>query len=836
MVAFSQDSQHRITIEYDNQQKLIILNNQVYSIGRHSSNTIVIHHPTISRYHCTILPVKYKENRGKKVFWIIDGDLKGNRSANGLYINGNKCLSHELKCGDSIGIGGQKVLLSYDLINPNRDDDEEEETQPLITNTFVKDDVLKIEERDTLIQDTYSESTPTKFRKERLYLIKEILRLIHSEKDKLAYGIIEIDLKGIIIKTNNFFEQYFANLLVNPEDNPFLTNLVEEVNKKQEQIFIREVTYDSHRYTQSAYLSDDDIIISHIFEFTHHNQVEKALQESEEKYRAVVRQISEGIVLVDPITKEILEANSAYCDLTGYRGEDILSLKIYDLMAVDKEIIDSIIDKIHHYRLDLVQESLHRCQDGSLLPVEVNISMIFYSAKEVICYAVRDITERKISEEMLRYQASHDLLTKLGNRNFFNEQLYKAIANASTYEQKIAILFIDLDRFKNINDTLGHHIGDQFLQSVAKRLEKSLRNVDFIARWGGDEFTILLSNIKTSDEVAKVAQRILDSVKKPIQILEFQLYASLSIGIAIYPQDGDNPDTLLKNADVALYRTKELGGNSYQYYQPFMNQQHTELLQMESYLYDALTNKEFELYYQPQIDITKQKIVGMEALIRWNHPLLGRVAPNNFIPIAEETGLIAPIGEWVIEESCRQNSIWHDLGYGDLKVAVNISARQFQHKNLVYTIANILTKNGLSPQFLEVEITESSIIQNPDLAKKILTQLDELGIVVAMDDFGTGYSSLGYLKKFPFSKIKIDQSFVRELKNKQEDLAIISAVVILGRGMNLQVVAEGIENAQQLKLLRDLNCTTMQGYYFGKPMNAKEATCFLGEGLRGNKN
>ncbi|MGY6529752.1 MAG: EAL domain-containing protein [Cyanobacterium sp.] len=825
MIAPSKESQHRITIEYNNHQHSIILNNEIYSIGRHSSNTIVIYDSTISRYHCTILPVRYKDNKNKKVFWIIDGDLKGNRSANGLYIGGKKCLSHELKVGDIVSIGGEKVLLSYDLINLDNYEDEDK-TQPLMPASNEDSYEDEIISKDTLITPQYNESSPTNFKKERLSLIKEVLRLIHNEKEKLNHGIIEVNLEGVITKTNTFFDENFSSLLVNPEDNPFLTNLLEEITKTQEHIFIREVNYDNHGYTQSAYIKQN-IIISHIFEFTNHNQVEKALQESEEKYRAVVRQISEGIMLIDPITKDVLEANNAYCSLMGYGSEEILSLKVYDLIAVDKDITDSIIDKIYHHRLDLVQESLHRCHDGSLIPVEVNISMIFYSAKEVVCYAVRDITERKISEEMLRYQASHDLLTRLGNRNFFNEQLYRAIANARSYEQKVAILFIDLDRFKIINDTLGHHIGDQFLQNVATRLQKSLRNVDFIARWGGDEFTILLSNIKTNEEVAKVAQRILDSLKTPFEILDFQLYAYLSIGISIYPQDGDNPDTLLKNADVALYRTKELGGNGYQYYQPSMNQKHTELLQIESSLYDALKNQEFELYYQPQIDITHQKIVGMEALIRWNHPFLGRVAPNNFIPIAEQTGLICPIGEWVIEEACRQNREWHDLGYSYLKIAVNISARQFQQKNLVYTIANILKRNNLSPQFLETEITESSIIQNPDLAKKILTQLDELGIVVAMDDFGTGYSSLGYLKKFPFSKIKIDQSFVRELKNEQEDLAIISAVVILGRGMNLQVVAEGIETSQQLKLLVDLNCTTMQGYYFSKPMNARDATSFL---------
>ncbi|AFZ46388.1 diguanylate cyclase/phosphodiesterase with PAS/PAC sensor(s) [Cyanobacterium stanieri PCC 7202] len=832
MIESSTDFQHLLTIEYDNKQKSIVLNNEVYSIGRHSSNTIVIHDPTISRYHCTILPVKYKENKDKKVFWIIDGDLKGNRSANGLYVNGNKCLSHELKSGDAIYIGGQKVFASYSLVDSSGYDDDDK-TQPLTIEQkeapFLTD---KTQKTLTFEENSLDSSSPTEFKKERLSLIKEMLDQIYDEKDDLCYGILETDLEGKVIHTNIFFDRYFPNLKDNIQENPFLTDLLEEVEKQEDNIVVRQITYNNDRYTQSAYLNGDrQVIVSYIFEFKNKNYIEEALRESEEKYRAVVRQISEGIILVDPMTKDILEANNAYCSLTGHSSQEILSLKLYDLVAVDGEIIDSIIDKIHQNRLDLVQESLHRCQDGSLIPVEVNISIIYYSAKEVICYAVRDITERKISEEMLRYQASHDLLTKLGNRNFFNEQLYKAIANARTYEHKMAILFIDLDRFKNINDTLGHQIGDQFLQNVAKRLQKSLRNLDTIARWGGDEFTILLSEINNSNEATRVAERILHSLRQPFQILEFQLYASLSIGISIYPQDGDNPDTLLKNADIALYRAKELGGHGYQFYQPSMNQRNTELLQIESYLYNALHNNEFELYYQPQINIISKTIIGMEALIRWNHPQLGRVAPNNFIPIAEQTGLICPIGEWVIEEACQQNQIWHDLGYTDLKIAVNISARQFQQKNLVYTIANILKKTNLSPKFLEAEITESSIIQNPDLAKKILDQLSNLGVLVAMDDFGTGYSSLGYLKKFPFGKIKIDQSFVRELKNKKEDLAIISAVVTLGKGMNLQVVAEGIENDEQLKLLVDLNCRQMQGYYFSKPMNAKDATSFLQKGI-----
>lgn len=816
------DFQHILTIEYNDKTKNIVLSNDVYSIGRHSSNSIVIYDTTISRYHCTILPVKYKDSQGKEVFWIIDGDLKGNRSANGIFVNnGDKCLSHELKSGDIINIGSGNVKASYNLIQGDEiiiSEDHFFESEIAIDNNIKTTQII---ESNRFNKQTY-------FTKEGLPFIEQIIYLLSHQETIAFYATFDVNLDQHIINSNEVFRTKFPNFRSKYHDNPFLKNLLEDLATNESQIVLREIEYNDKNITQLAFYNENKTVIkNYLFEFNQREKVERALRESEEKYRAVVRQISEGIILIDPFSKQILEANNAYCSLIGYTNQEILSLKIYDLVAVDAEVTDSIIRKIHRDRLDLIQESLHRCQDGSLIPVEVSMSVIYYSAKEVICYAVRDITERKISEEMLRYQACHDVLTELGNRNLFNEQLYKAIASAQRYKHEMAILFIDLDRFKNINDTLGHEIGDKFLKNVAKRLHKCLRTADVIARWGGDEFTILLSEISHSRDASVVARRILNSLKKPFQILDYHLYASLSIGIAIYPQDGDNPDTLLKNADIALYRTKEAGGNYYQYYLPSMNHQRPELLQIESYLYDALENNELELYYQPQIDITKGEVVGMEALIRWQHPQLGKITPDNFIPIAEETGLIIPIGEWVISQACRQGKIWQDLGYDNLSIAVNLSPRQFQQKNFVNVVENILLETGLSARFLEIEVTETMIIQNPDLGKQILSQLSDLGILVTMDDFGTGYSSLSYLKQFPFKKIKIDQSFVRELKNNQEDLAIISAILILGKGLNLEVVAEGVETEDQLNLLRDLKCEQMQGYFFSKPLKVSEATLFL---------
>lgn len=819
------ENKHLLKIEYDNIKQNIILKNELYSIGRHSSNNIVIHHPTISRYHCSILPVKYKDKNQQELFWIIDGDLKGNRSANGLFVNGIKSLSHELKSGDKITIGGDQVEVTYLIYNEHNIEEISLSDLNINRDLSPQDD-----SQDTIIKDFFSRVPTTLTGKEdkKNFFLEEILFILHNQNTDLYCPILTIDLNNNVIYTNSIFKDRFIDFRENYKVNPFIKNLILDLEDSEKNFSLREIKYKEYNYTQYAYFIEDKTQIkSYIFSFSERDSIENALRESEEKYRAVVRQISEGIILIDPLTKKIIEANNAYCTLIGYTNQEILSVKLSELVATDPEISDSIMRRVLRDRLNLTQESIHRHKDGSLIHVEVNISTIYYSAKEFICYAVRDITERKLSEEMLRYQACHDVLTELGNRNLFNEQLHKTIARAQRYKYQFAIMFIDLDRFKNINDTLGHDIGDKFLQVVAHRIRDCLRNSDLIARWGGDEFTILLSEIKLPHDVAIVAERILQSLTQPFGVMEYQLRAYLSIGIALYPQDGDNLETLLKNADTALYQIKNEGGNNYKYYNPSMNHQQKELLRMEGYLYEAIKQNQFELYYQPQVNVKTWQIVGMEALIRWQHPVLGRVSPIQFIPIAEETGLINALGEWVLFTACKQAKTWQEMGFNPLKMAVNLSPRQFQQKNLVSTFKDIISQTELEPKYLELEITESSIIDHPELTKDILDRFIELGISISMDDFGSGYSSLGYLKKFPFQKIKIDQSFVRELKNEPQDLAIISAVITLGKGFDLEVVAEGIETREQLQLLKELQCQIMQGYFFSHPLPVDKATELL---------
>lgn len=443
-------------------------------------------------------------------------------------------------------------------------------------------------------------------------------------------------------------------------------------------------------------------------------------------------------------------------------------------------------------------------------------------------WSFRDISERFQAEATIRHQASHDLLTNLPNRMQFYGRLLESLIKASQNKSKLAVCFLDLDRFKTINETLGHKIGDKLLQSVAQRLNKCLHSSDTIARWGGDEFTLLLSEINSTKDAAHIAEDILKVLKPAFLIDNHLLHISASIGIAVYPNHAKDGETLIKNADAALNRAKLQGRNHYQIYNSAINCQSSELLSLENSLHYAIERNEFRLYYQPQVDITTGEICKFEALLRWQHPKYGLIPPSKFIPIAEETGLIVPISEWVLRTACAQNKIWQNIfGLSSVGVAVNLSAREFQQPHLVNTVRRVLTETKLSPQYLELEITESAAMQNVDFSKEILTELYDMGISISIDDFGTGYCSFNYLKQFPIHCLKIDRSFVRDLTNDTKDAAIITAMIALAHGLNLSVVAEGVETEEQHNLLRILECELMQGNLFSPAVCAQEATELL---------
>ncbi|MEG4504750.1 EAL domain-containing protein [Microcoleus sp. F6_B4] len=427
-------------------------------------------------------------------------------------------------------------------------------------------------------------------------------------------------------------------------------------------------------------------------------------------------------------------------------------------------------------------------------------------------------------EAMIRHQASHDPLTGLPNRLLFNERLSLALASAHQNGEMLAVIFLDLDRFKNVNDTLGHPVGDLLLQSVSRRLTNCLRVGDSMARWGGDEFTVLLYNIKSPEEATKICQLIIQSLSSPFDFEGLELYIKASLGIALAPYDGEDAETLLKNADAAMYRAKQKGRNNYQFYTQAIGSKVSEDLNLENHLYKALNKSEFVLHYQPQINLNTGKIVGMEALIRWEHPERGLIPPDRFIPLAEETGLICQIDEWVMRTACLQNRAWQLLGLPPMRIAVNLSARQFLQPHTVQTIAEILSETKLNPEYLEIEITESIAMTDVSFTVSVLQQLQDMGIHISLDDFGTGYSSLWSLKNFPLNNLKIDKSFVADLVTGSSGATIVKLAIALGQGLNLQVIAEGVETAEQLAFLRSHQCDIGQGYFFSKPIPAAAIT------------
>ena len=457
----------------------------------------------------------------------------------------------------------------------------------------------------------------------------------------------------------------------------------------------------------------------------------------------------------------------------------------------------------------------------------------------------QDITERRRTEERMRTLALYDTLTGLPNRQFFKEQFGHSLAHAARLGLPLAVLVLDVDRFKRINDTLGHGVGDRLLKVVGARLAATLRDTDYVtrgeivagsqnlARLGGDEFTIMLVSQAQAEDVAKVARRILEGVARPLALDGHEIVVTASIGIAVFPADGDDPDTLLKNADSAMYFAKEQGRDNYQFFSPSMNARSVQKLSMENGLRKALEREELRLFYQPKIDAASGRIAGVEALIRWQHPALGMVPPNDFIPLAEETGLIVPIGEWVLHAACRQMARWHAAGFTDLTVAVNMASPNFAQKDFVASVAATIRGAGIAPGSVEIEVTESVLMRDINATIATLNGLKASGVRLSVDDFGTGYSSLSYLKRFPIDTLKIDRSFVRDVINNREDAAITAAIIALSQSLGLQVVAEGVETEEQAAYLRSKGCHLMQGFLFSRPVPPDQITALLQAELAG---
>jgi diguanylate cyclase (GGDEF)-like protein len=685
---------HILVIEDRKARRIVALEQPTYSIGRESSSDLTIYDRVVSRHHATLLRIKKSPRHDSYFYRIIDGDLEGNKSTNGIIINGRRSESHNLKHGDVITLGNQARLSYYILSNAINialfnplDPASAEAPLPEATVSWTdntKSTAIKSEKLEQLGQD-------------------DLMRLA-SFPELSPNPIIEIDYEGDLTYLNPAASIKFGNLQQIGTSHPILTDLLSQAPNVEGNLVLREVKVGEEIYEQYVhYLSDNKLIRSYLF----------------------------------------------------------------------------------------------------------------------------DITERKRAEETLQYQVFHDALTGLPNRVFFNKQLAIALANAKRNQNLMAIMFLDLDGFGKINQELTHPVADLLLQSFARRLSACLRSGDTLARWGGDEFIILLPQIRNAEDTIRLAQRILSELKQPFEVADRQQYVKTSIGIALYPQDGEDGETMVKNADVALFSAKEQGRNRYNFYSSSMSSKASLLLKLENLLRQAIEQNELSLHYQPQIDLNTKSLTGMEALLRWVHPELGQVSPLKLIPLAEETDLLIPLSEWILQAACRQNLAWQKAGLQCIPVAVNFSVRQFQHPDFVKMVTRILEQTGLDPRWLEIEITEAAIAANKDYARITLQELSLMGVRFALDNYGTGDVSLSYLKQFPCHTLKIDRPLIASLKDNPQDSAMISAIIATGRSFNLRVIAESIETPGQLEILQHLQCEQGQGYCLGRPLKSEDAIQFL---------
>ena len=535
----------------------------------------------------------------------------------------------------------------------------------------------------------------------------------------------------------------------------------------------------------------------------------------------------------------ILKANPAVARMFQYEEDELLGQAVFPLFS--KESANYL-----HYMVETIdpdqdiekQEHLKEIKavrkDGSSFSAEIQVGKRFVQNQCIVACTIRDITNKKQFEEVITHMAYHDWLTNLPNRRHYNDEMIKMIANAKKWNQPLALLYVDMDQFKYINDSLGHQVGDSVLKKMAERLKGCLRDGDFIARVGGDEFNILLPN--SPREVAlEIAESLLVAFKQPFLIANYELFITACIGISVFPYDGEDPTVLVNNADAALYRAKELGKNTYKVFHTGMNLQSYRSFKLRNDLHKAIQREEVHLVYQPRLDLTTGKVTSAEALIRWEHPEWGIILPSEFIPLAEETGQIVEFGTWVLQEVCRQKQAWQAAGLRPIRIAVNFSMQQFLQKDLVEWMTKLLEETGNSPEQLEIEITESVLSKNEIAMVQVLNKLRQLGVTLSMDDFGMGYSSLNYIRKFPVHSLKIDRTFIKDLSaNKQETIALITAIISLAHSLKMSVIAEGVETEEQVSLLRNLGCEEIQGYWFSPPISSGEFQAMLIEN-QGNK-
>ncbi|WP_426450929.1 sensor domain-containing protein [Paenibacillus sp. S-38] len=583
-------------------------------------------------------------------------------------------------------------------------------------------------------------------------------------------------------------------------------------------------------YTGKTLICPDEqtgekLLLGFALDITNRVLAEKSLRESEERFRKLVDQAADSFFLTDG-SGRLLDVNRQACLSLGYTEEKLLSMQACQISSFPEAELQLLHERVVKEGMIHFEDEFRR-KDGTRLPVDIRLGLVQVGDKQMVLALCRDMTERRRAAEKMEHMAYHDALTGLPNRWYVHKRVRECIAETMGKPGPLAVIMFDLDHFKVINDSLGHEAGDRLLQQVAGRLRRGLAAADTIARLGGDEFLLLVPGVRTEDEALEAGRAVTELLKEPFELGGQKISITASVGISLYPRDGGTMNSLVRSADIAMYRSKELGRNACRLFTPSMKDEAKERLRMEVLLREAIMEKQFVLHYQPKLDLRSGRVYGVEALVRWNSPEQGLVYPGAFIGIAEETGLIVPMGEWIVREACRQCREWLDAGLGPLAVSVNLSPRQFSKADLGKVIAEILGETGLPPNLLELELTESTVMGNPEEAARMLHSLKELGVCISIDDFGTGFSSLSYLTRFPIDTLKIDKSFITRLEEEQANGAIAAGIVSLAHSLHLRVVAEGVETQRQLEFLAAKGCDAVQGFLISRGLEPGALAAFL---------
>ena len=864
---------HLLSVEDPEGLRMIYLEAATYSLGRDPKNSIVLRSKSVSRQHAMLLRVTAPEQE-QYFFRIIDGSFTGKRSTNGIFVNGHRCSARDLHHGDFIEFGDLAQATYYAVSNLTNRDFQEICASPNPLTLLIGSGENSY---NTVIADLDANEESSAAAMGRLASFPELT----------PSPIIEVELPHRISYLNPAANACFPELFEQRFNHALLLGLSELISNNTSRSFTRIVEVGDQVYEQFIHhMAESDLARIFLTDITDRRQAEKELIRrdrlleavsvastsllTELDYTLAFRQALKIIGEAAEVDRVVIYENYPHPST----GEMSMRLRHEWVKENVRPLFEILSNQIQSYSIFGIQhwyttlcegKAIQGClsqvsiseqtllnRDGIhsylIVPIRLGRQCWGYVAfhachqernwsahEESILFAMTaslsGAIQRQQTEEVIRYRASHDLLTGLPNRALFDEKLAIALKDVRRQNHSLVVMFLDLDQFKGINDTLGHTIGDELLREVAQRIKATLSPNTIVSRWGGDEFTLLIPIVHRMTEATQEATRILLSLDPAFNLHGHELFISASIGIALYGEDSPDAESLIKHADAALYRAKALGRNNYQVYDKRINTQSPEAMAIEKKLRFALERNELVLFYQPQVNVHTSQVIGMEALLRWNHPDLGFMSPGVFIPMAEEAGLIIPIGEWVLREACRQGKQWQAID-NNIIMGVNLSPKQFRQPRLVETIAQILHETGLAPECLELEITESAAIEDFDYSQMVMRDLKQLGIHLSIDDFGTGHSSLSRLQFLPLNTLKIDQSFLRDLSRNTKAPHILSSIVSLGQGLGLNLIAEGVENAMQVEFLKSIRCDCAQGFFFHKPLPASKMGHLLEEQRR----